>query len=107
MTDKLSRNIRDHARRRQAPSKKQITLRLDADIIDWFAADGAGYQTRINDALRTYISAMTPQRRGWDQADDQFLRRHYRRKGVAYCATELSRSEQAVHSRASALGLTL
>ena len=41
------------------PIKKQLTLRLDADLIDWFkthAPKGEGYQTRINSALREYIA---------------------------------------------------
>ena len=41
------------------PIKKQITLRLDADLIDWFKrhhAEDEGYQTRINSALREYVS---------------------------------------------------
>ena len=40
------------------PVKKQITLRIDADLIEWFrrhATSKAGYQTRINDALREYV----------------------------------------------------
>ena len=40
------------------PVKKQITLRLDADIIDWFktrAQDRRGYQTDINTALRQHV----------------------------------------------------
>jgi uncharacterized protein (DUF4415 family) len=40
------------------PIKKQITLRLDADLIDWFKrhhAKDEGYQTRINSALREYV----------------------------------------------------
>ncbi len=32
--------------------KKQVTLRLDQDVIDHFKADGPGWQTRINDALK-------------------------------------------------------
>ncbi len=32
--------------------KKPVTLRLDADVIEWFKASGRGYQTRINRALR-------------------------------------------------------
>ena len=39
------------------PVKKQLTLRLDADLIAWFkdhAPNGEGYQTRINSALREY-----------------------------------------------------
>ena len=40
------------------PIKQQITLRLDADIINWFkqnAPDGRGYQTDINRVLRAYV----------------------------------------------------
>lgn len=37
------------------PVKRQITLRLDADVIAWFKARGDRYQTRINAALREYI----------------------------------------------------
>lgn len=32
--------------------KKQVTLRLDADVLDRFKATGPGWQTRINAALR-------------------------------------------------------
>ena len=41
------------------PVKKQITLRIDADLIQWFrqhATSKTGYQTRINEALREYIA---------------------------------------------------
>jgi len=34
------------------PIKKPVTLRLDADLLSWFKAQGRGYQTRINRALR-------------------------------------------------------
>jgi len=40
------------------PVKKQLTLRLDADIVAWFkrhARGGRGYQTDINRALREYV----------------------------------------------------
>jgi uncharacterized protein (DUF4415 family) len=37
------------------PIKKPVSLRLDADIVDWFQQQGAGYQTRINDVLRDYV----------------------------------------------------
>lgn len=32
--------------------KKQITLRLDAEVIDGFRETGEGWQSRINEALR-------------------------------------------------------
>jgi uncharacterized protein (DUF4415 family) len=38
-------------------SKKQVTVRLDADLLDWFKSQGKGYQTRINAVLRTYYES--------------------------------------------------
>ncbi len=35
--------------------KKQLTVRLDQDIIDWFRAQGKGYQTRMNAVLRQFM----------------------------------------------------
>ncbi len=35
--------------------KKLISLRLDAEIIDWFRAQGPGYQTRINAVLDVFV----------------------------------------------------
>ena len=35
--------------------KRQVTLRLDGDVIDRFRATGPGWQSRINDALRTAV----------------------------------------------------
>ena len=42
------------------PIKQQITLRLDADVVDWFKThaagpDGEGYQTELNRALREHM----------------------------------------------------
>ncbi len=34
--------------------KKQVTLRLDADLLDWFRSLVGKYQTRINASLREY-----------------------------------------------------
>jgi uncharacterized protein (DUF4415 family) len=33
-------------------AKRQVTLRLDPDVIDKFRAGGPGWQSRINAALR-------------------------------------------------------
>jgi uncharacterized protein (DUF4415 family) len=38
------------------PVKRALSLRLDADIVDWFQRQGQGYQTRINAALREYVN---------------------------------------------------
>ena len=37
------------------PVKKPVNIRLDEDILDFFKAQGAGYQTRINAVLRHYV----------------------------------------------------
>ena len=37
-------------------TKRQITLRLDADLIDTFKASGDGWQTRINAVLRDAVA---------------------------------------------------
>ncbi|MBO7348330.1 MAG: BrnA antitoxin family protein [Spirochaetales bacterium] len=37
------------------PRKVQISLRIDADVLEEFKRQGAGYQTRINEVLRSYI----------------------------------------------------
>ncbi|MGN7611131.1 BrnA antitoxin family protein [Magnetococcales bacterium HHB-1] len=40
--------------------KRQITLRLDADVLEWFRSQGRGYQTQINAVLRAYKDAHKP-----------------------------------------------
>jgi uncharacterized protein (DUF4415 family) len=37
--------------------KRQVTLRIDADVLDWFRARGKGYQSRMNAVLRAYVAA--------------------------------------------------
>lgn len=37
--------------------KKQITLRIDADVLDFFRHTGARYQSRMNAVLRSYVEA--------------------------------------------------
>ena len=34
--------------------KKQLTVRFDEDVVDWFKSQGRGYQTRMNAVLRSY-----------------------------------------------------
>ena len=45
--------------------KTRITIRLDADVLDWFraqvhASGGGNYQTLINDALREHVEGKRP-----------------------------------------------
>lgn len=35
--------------------KKQLTLRIDSDVLEWYRRQGAGYQTLINALLRAYM----------------------------------------------------
>jgi uncharacterized protein (DUF4415 family) len=37
--------------------KEIVTLRLDAEVLEWFKAQGKGYQTRINAVLKAYMKA--------------------------------------------------
>jgi uncharacterized protein (DUF4415 family) len=37
------------------PVKRPLSLRVDADVVDWFQRQGSGYQTRMNSALREYV----------------------------------------------------
>jgi len=39
------------------PAKASISLRVDQDVLEWFKAQGAGYQTRINTVLRAFRDA--------------------------------------------------
>ena len=37
--------------------KVRVSLRLDRDVLDWFKAQGRGYQSRINAVLRAFMDA--------------------------------------------------
>lgn len=39
------------------PKKMHLSIRLDADVLDWMKAQGKGYQSRINAILRSYYEA--------------------------------------------------
>ncbi len=39
------------------PRKELLSLRIDADVIEWFRKQGAGYQSRMNALLRAYMEA--------------------------------------------------
>jgi uncharacterized protein (DUF4415 family) len=63
LTDEFFANaeVKDGARlvrrgRPQLPqAKRQVTLRLDPDLLDRLRASGPGWQTRVNKALRDWI----------------------------------------------------
>jgi uncharacterized protein (DUF4415 family) len=37
--------------------KTPLNMRLDSDMVEWFRAQGKGYQTRINAILRSFYEA--------------------------------------------------
>jgi uncharacterized protein (DUF4415 family) len=55
----LRRIVRGVVRRglQPLPSKASISLRVDQDVLEWFKAQGPGYQTRINTVLRAFRDA--------------------------------------------------
>lgn len=83
--------VRDWSGARRAvlyrPVKPQMTLRVDADVVEWFtrAREGEGYQTNINRALREYICSVRTSRRGANAASRSILAAispHERRAGA-------------------------
>ncbi|WP_349684642.1 BrnA antitoxin family protein [Brevundimonas aurifodinae] len=48
----LAQFARSPGRPRKPSPKVQLTLRLDAEIIDFYKAGGSGWQSRMNAALR-------------------------------------------------------
>jgi uncharacterized protein (DUF4415 family) len=49
------------------PVRLQVTLRIDADVIEWFRSrtrTGEGYQTKINRALREYVKQHSREPKG-------------------------------------------
>ncbi|WP_168219844.1 BrnA antitoxin family protein [Pseudotabrizicola formosa] len=43
-------------------NKQMVSLRLDADILEFFKSNGKGYQTRMNAVLRAYVQAQKVRR---------------------------------------------
>jgi len=51
--DKLVRRGRPKA----AATKQSVTIRYDAEVVEYFRATGPGWQSRINTALKEWINA--------------------------------------------------
>ena len=43
-----------------SPVKEAVSLRLDAEVLAFFRAGGKGYQTRINEILKSYVRTRHP-----------------------------------------------
>lgn len=39
------------------PGKDAVKLRIDRDVLAWFRGTGKGYQTRMNNVLRAFVTA--------------------------------------------------
>ena len=51
---KLAQELRkSRGRPKSDAPKKQVTLRLDTDVVEFFRRAGPGWQSRINDSLRS------------------------------------------------------
>lgn len=43
-----------------APTKERITIRLSPDVVETFRATGAGWQTRVDAALKDWLKTHQP-----------------------------------------------
>ncbi len=53
----VAKYIRRRGRPKLESSKQQVTLRLDADVLDHFRGRGRGWQTAINGVLRKIVQS--------------------------------------------------
>ena len=45
-----------------APTKRMVSVRFSPEVIEYFKGTGAGWQTRMNDVLREWVSGRTSKR---------------------------------------------
>jgi uncharacterized protein (DUF4415 family) len=43
--------------RLRMPERVSVTMRVDADLLEWFRAQGEKYESLINAALRSYVES--------------------------------------------------
>ncbi len=55
LTDEEFKNLRPVGRPKAEVTKERITIRLSADVIEFFRSTGKGWQTRMDEALREYV----------------------------------------------------
>jgi uncharacterized protein (DUF4415 family) len=39
--------------------KERLTVRFDTEVVQWFKRQGPGYQTRMNEVLKSYVRAQS------------------------------------------------
>lgn len=64
LRDGIEINRRQRGRPAGSGTKEQVAIRFDRDVVAAFRASGAGWQTRINDALKDWLKTHTPASRG-------------------------------------------
>ncbi len=57
----LGKNFFANAKLRLPQRKATITMRVDADVLEWFKRRGKGYQSRMNAVLRMFVEAQKGQ----------------------------------------------
>jgi uncharacterized protein (DUF4415 family) len=65
---RLDSSFFDKATAAWPPVKQQLTIRLDADVLEWLKANGRGYQTLINRILRAAMESQPAVKRGRSKA---------------------------------------
>jgi len=58
--DLVALNAQARRGRQKAPTKQPTTIRLSPDVMAAFKATGAGWQTRIDDALKDWLRTHSP-----------------------------------------------
>ena len=59
-TDEELRNLRKAGRPKAAVTKERITIRLSPEVVARFRASGPGWQTRIDAALKDWLTTHKP-----------------------------------------------
>lgn len=54
-SDEAFARMKRRGRPKSEETKVQLTVRYDQDIVESFKADGPGWQSRMNDALRQWL----------------------------------------------------
>jgi uncharacterized protein (DUF4415 family) len=58
----LTKNFFKKAALRMPTRKATITMRVDADVLNWFKRQGKGYQSRMNAVLKMFVEAHKDQK---------------------------------------------
>ena len=46
------------------PTKKQLTIRLNQEVVEYFELQGKGWQTKVNEVLADYVHSHTKNESG-------------------------------------------